>query len=455
MLLRFSKWIVVCALLAGSAPWLMYLCGVAYVENGMLFFGMLSLGCLCLQDRLRRTAGSQWPVGLLAGLFAGLACGFKYTAVAMIAIPLFAASCILSVGGREDQVASEGCQGSAGNTEFPRRMHVAQPLLFILGAVLTFSPWLVKNALLTGNPVFPLAYDVFGARQGVWTDDLAARWARGHRVQREDESLTARLTRFKDRVLTDRRLGWWLVVVSVPILFGKARTRLDLAMFAIFILQSVVWIGFTHLFARFAVVMLIPLCILAGRSVIARPGRLYRGTILVTAVGIVVFNLFSAGSIYAAELRNSDVHGHVEWFYSDCDPDRTVAGFVHLRLSRRDRLLMVGEARAFYMPENVDYHVVFNRNPLAEAVAEAREDEDINRWLNEHGYTHLLVNWTEMERLRKTYGFWGELTAPLFQRLEEFGLAVVKRFRVGQLRPYATLYEVRHLLPTSAGADLP
>ena len=87
-------------------------------------------------------------------------------------------------------------------------------------------------------------------------------------------------------------------------------------------------------------------------------------------------------------------------------------------------------------------------------MAEAREDEEIIRWLNEQGYTHLLVNWMEMERLRKTYGFWDELNAPLFQRLEEFGLAVVKRFRVGHVKPYATLYEVRYMLPTSAGGDL-
>ena len=232
-------------------------------------------------------------------------------------------------------------------------------------------------------------------------------------------------------------------------MFGKARTRLDLAMFAIFILQSVVWIGFTHLFARFAVVMLIPLCILAGRSVIARPGRLYRGAILVTAVGIVVFNLFSAGSIYAAELRNADVHGHVEWFYSDCDSDRTVAGYVRQKLSRGDRLLMIGEARAFYMPENVDYHVVFNRNPLAEAVAQASNDEDIIRWLNEQGYTHLLVHWMEMERLRKTYGFWDELTIPLFRRLENVGLGKIRNFHVGSSAPYATLYEIRRMPPTT------
>ncbi|MCH8913133.1 MAG: glycosyltransferase family 39 protein, partial [Planctomycetes bacterium] len=449
---------VVCALLAGSAPWVMYLCGMAYVENGMLFFGMLSVACLGLHADPRRSRDLDWRLVLLAGVFTGLSCGFKYTAVAMIAIPLFIVLCMLAVGQRRSRthgVPEHEEPRVPASTAQRRARAILHPAAFLLGTLITFSPWLIKNTVMTGNPVFPLAYDSLGAREGIWTDRLANRWQRGHQVETKDSPLKARLGRFKERILVDRRLGWWLIALSLPILFSTARSRLDLGLFMMFVLQAIVWLAFTHLFARFAVVMLIPLCVLGGRSMIGYPHRAYRGVFFVALAAVVAFNVFSVGSIYADELirKNSEVHGHVEWFYRDCDPDRTVAGYVRQRLSTEDRILMVGEARAFYMPNNVDYCVVFNRNPLAEAVAGAESPEDVIRWLNSKGYTHILVFWNEMHRLRNTYGFWEELTPELFTDLETVGLGVIKNFYAHPARPYATLYEVRAMLPSGETGD--
>jgi len=449
---------VTCALLAGSAPWVMYLCGMAYVENGMLFFGMLSMACLGLCADPRRSRGQDWRLVFLAGLFAGLSCGFKYTAVAMIAIPMFIVLCMVAIDGRgkrtRDVAEHEDPRVPAS---LPRRSAraILRPAVFLLGTVITFSPWLIKNTVMTGNPVFPLAYDSLGAREGAWTDGLAERWERGHQVEAKDSPWKARLGRFKERILVDRRLGWWLIALSLPILFSRARSRLDLGLFIMFVLQALVWLVFTHLFARFAVVMLIPLCVLGGRSVVAFSHRVYRRVFLVVVAAVVALNTFTARSIYADELirENSNVHGHVEWFYLDCDPDRTVAGYLRQRLSTQDRILMVGEARAFYMPNNVDYCVVFNRNPVAEAVAGADSPEEVIRWLNSKGYTHILVFWNEMHRLRDTYGFWEELTPELFAALEKVGLGVIKNFYVRPERPFATLYEVRAMLPSGEAGD--
>ncbi len=449
---------VVCALLAGSAPWVMYLCGMAYVENGMLFFGMLSVACVGLYADSRRSGDQDWRLVFLAGLFVGLSCGFKYTAVAMLAIPLFMVLCMLAFGRRRsrtrDAAEHEDPPVSVSLTQRSIRA-TPHPAVFLLGTLMTFSPWLAKNTVMTGNPVFPLAYDSLGAREGVWTDELADRWQQGHQVEVKDSPWKARLGRFKERILVDRRLGWWLIALSLPILFSTARSRLDLGLFLMFVLQASVWLVFTHLFARFAVVMLIPLCVLGGRSVVAFSHRVYRGVFFVVVAAVAAFNTFSAGSIYADELvrKNSDIHGHVEWFYNQCNPDSSPACYVRQLLSGDERILMIGEARAFYMPKNVDYCVLFNRNPLAEAVTGAKSPEDVIRWLNSKGYTHILVFWNEMHRLRNTYGFWEELTPELFTELETVGLGVIKNFDARPERPYATLYEVRAMLPREEIGD--
>ena len=81
-------------------------------------------------------------------------------------------------------------------------------------------------------------------------------------------------------------------------------------------------------------------------------------------------------------------------------------------------------------------------------IAATDEDEELIRWLNDHDYTHLLVHWGEMSRLRKTYGFWKALTPELFERLQNTGLAATHHFRDPRGQIYATLYEVR-MMPKS------
>ena len=99
---------MVTAVLIASAPWLVYLSGVAYVENGLLFLGMLSAACVI------RAAGVDSPRlryrwTLLAGAMSGLACGFKYTGAAMVALPLGVMLLVLLRVSRMDRLRSAAC----------------------------------------------------------------------------------------------------------------------------------------------------------------------------------------------------------------------------------------------------------------------------------------------------------------------------------------------------------
>ena len=88
-------------------------------------------------------------------------------------------------------------------------------------------------------------------------------------------------------------------------------------------------------------------------------------------------------------------------------------GIVNERVPDGARVLLVGEARAFYFGRSVDYHIVFNRNPFAEVVRGADDVGEIIRWLRESGYDYVLVNWSEVERLSATYGFAPEINPVL------------------------------------------
>jgi hypothetical protein len=65
-------------------------------------------------------------------------------------------------------------------------------------------------------------------------------------------------------------------------------------------------------------------------------------------------------------------------------------------------------------------------------------------WLRQHGYTHVLVNWSEIARLRRSaYGYPAEVQPELFAALIQAGLRHVQTFVIRELQhPYADLYEV-------------
>src|SRR5262249_51706501 len=46
------------------------------------------------------------------------------------------------------------------------------------GVSVAIGPWLVKNVIDTGNPVYPLGYRVFGGR--LWTLEREAKWSAAH-----------------------------------------------------------------------------------------------------------------------------------------------------------------------------------------------------------------------------------------------------------------------------------
>lgn len=437
---------VTAGVLAATAPWLGYLAGIAYVEPGMLAMGMLALGAM-----IRAVSGGPQAIrwALAAGLLAGFACGYKYTAVPLIAVPLAIVPLFAQAA-------------------WPHRLKLAA--VCAAASVLAFSPWMIRNLVNTGNPLFPLAYSVFGARVGVWDAELEARWQHGHGWAgsglRPDESI---LLAVIERTVLEPRVGLGLVLLAA---FGtfRRRDRWTLVLLVVLVLQLVVWMWATHLFARFAVILLLPLILLAGRSVLELRNRLILAGVAAALVLGAGWNLYQFARLYyihtrlemapmdgegPTELVPVRAHGQIDWFVNGQWP-----GYSYLEIVNQlpaARVMFVGEARTYYVKPPRDYAVVFSRHPLAEAVRQlggtASEGASpatyraILRWLADRGVTHVLVHWLEMDRLRRTYGFDSELTPELFQELEAAGLA-----RVGggdlllddDTTVYATLYEVPH-----------
>ncbi|NOT02229.1 MAG: hypothetical protein HOP29_16595 [Phycisphaerales bacterium] len=462
-----------CGVLMGGVGWMTYLSGIAYVENGMMLFAMIATAAVVRAGRLKgrgpeRNDGSRaempssegggpMPAGVrapsiggdvvragamdharvrwvaLAGGMAGFACGFKYSAVGLVWLPLLAA---------------------AGLLRWPTWMgRVSGMTAFGTASLLTFSPWLIRNAVTTGNPVFPLANSIFRAYPEGWGEAESAHFAACHQPGPGESGIGQRLAALWDRVVMDRdqRFGPLVLVLAAARLMGligRVRDRMDRLLGVVLLVQVVVWLFGTHLYARFAVPMAVPLVLLAGRCAAGvAPGLRTR----VMATAIVVGMAFSAvmiGRLYwehvYADGTKLPLEGAASFFL-----DGEGSGQEHLAVINRElpgdaRILMIGDARAFYFRRAVDYWVVFNRNPFVEQV---RGDPDPVRamaWLRGQGYTHVLVHWAEIGRLRRSrYGFAREIGRGLLDRLVHAGLEETNTFATGvPPRSFATLYRV-------------
>jgi hypothetical protein len=110
------------------------------------------------------------------------------------------------------------------------------------------------------------------------------------------------------------------------------------------------------------------------------------------------------------------------------------------------KLLMVGDAKVYYIGRRCDYWVTFSNSPFVEAIASASgKAGPVLDWLRQQGYTHIWADFSEIQRLGRTYGFAPSVDARLFERLEAAGLRRLHEVRLAaDGQPYGILYEVPH-----------
>lgn len=137
-------WLAAAVLLSASSIFL--LAGWPYVDLALLFYATLAF-CALLRFCEGGSRARRWLI--LSGVLAGLALSTKYTALAVL--PALAAALFIS--------------------RIRNPQSVIHTLFLLSGvALLIWSPWLVKNFLLTGNPMYPF----FGG--GIYWDEWRAWW---------------------------------------------------------------------------------------------------------------------------------------------------------------------------------------------------------------------------------------------------------------------------------------
>lgn len=412
----------------------------------LLVFALCGLGMLCLADRLGdRRAG--WA-GLLLFLSSSTAVHTLFLQKTDLVVTLFflASAYALFVyrreGDRKFLVLAAAMAGFFLGTKYTAGLYAGLALalalagrmrdggtrlpalardasLFLLIAVVLFSPWLYRNFASTGNPVYPMFNGVFHspgwspARMKILFEDShpPSLWLHGIR---DVGRLIRSATFFPDVDLSSAGASLGAALAGA-LVFPLAVRRPEPGWRFLMVLSLLVvaaWFLATS-FSRYLLPALPLMALLSGSLLSRLAGRAGRwgpaaaAAILLAAVGAQAASTAAESTLFRAWRGAFALAGRPERaavIASRFDPSLRAAIYANSRLPETARVLFLGETRLYRFQRDVVVPSPFDAHPMEAAVAGAGPDHRRARQaLAAQGFTHVLVNWADWERLGRTY----------------------------------------------------
>lgn len=345
---------------------------------------------LALYAALNRPAGgARWL--WLAAAFCGLGMGVKYTGL----FPTLGVMLVCSWQDRERPAAA-----------------LKNLAVFTLIASVFTGPWLVKNWLYTGNPVFPFALKLFGA--GATADPQKLTEFAGQAAQMGPLSLKSwLLTQWKVTMgrVPNSEYFTPLFLALLPTAFLLAAPA-GPALAGLWIFFLVSWLGWcgTSTMVRF----LMPAYPAAGLALAAylfSPGhKELKAVLKAAALAVCLAGLYVAALIFYSQGRWRPVAGAVpaEEYLAHTQPTYPYScyaaiKYINEKTAPGSRTLMIGDEKSFYFKKDFVVSSVYDRTAIVEYAAASKDGEDLYARLKADGVTHLLLNTADAVRLGRDY----------------------------------------------------
>jgi hypothetical protein len=381
----------------------------AYIDlASTLYVSLAVFAFLCWRERAEGE-GNGWLV--LCGVLAGFACGTKMTMIITSGMLVLWAA------------------GAAGLRRGVAWKHVA--LVTGVMAVLA-APWYIKTWILTGNPVYPFAYSIFGGRW--WSEQAALDYAAEQARFGIGKTLYGFLmapwsTTFHaqyyanppavyDGTLQDARSGAVFPAVFATLGLGAvgfaplwlarpARRDENAAPLRAMLLYCVaflvIWFALTHQ-TRYLLPLLPLLLIPASAAARAfwHAGQGWRAAVI-TLTGVCLLWGVIPSIVLAMPAMSVAWGGESQDAYlRRTEPIYSLSQSINQQLPRDAKILFLQETRGFYIDRAYQWG-----NPSQNALIpwnSLNAPEQMDAALRAQGITHVLVNWsaaapaTESER---------------------------------------------------------
>ena len=355
---------------------------VCNVDVLLMFF--LVAAVILLADAL----GRQTPERPIRPIFAaaslgGFMLGIKYTAIApalsLVALPLFA---------------------------FRGRIKIRTFLIALVIAAAVFAPWLVKNEVYVGNPLYPMfSSSLDGVNWDKIRETELVRWQRSMGMGRTalDYVLLPFNVNTRGNLGYDRFDGTLapVLLLLVPLAFVK-RTRFTLALIVMMLGISVFW-AFSSQQMRFLLPSIGLASVLAAAGLAwlnERAGIRAANMIMVLAALLGAFSLvvpdpygkaFISGAlgdridvVVGLESREAYLKRNIQPF--------DMFDYVRQYLPKDEPLFMIAENRAYYLDNPYFADSFYEASTAMRMVAQARGPQELGQSIRAMGFNYVLIN---------------------------------------------------------------
>jgi len=408
-----------------STPWVFRMSIIPYAEGGLTayVFGSTFAALIAFEQFRGWTIAESRTVMLpvwLTGLCAGGAMACKYTGLVLAVGPSIAMlTLIAAIRAKRVWLAADPATRPA---RYVPRMRLQTLGVLLLGVSVLVGPWLLKNLIETGNPVYPLGYAVFGGRD--LDEELALKWKRGH-ARPSAGSLLGEARDLVMKAFDVAAVNDWqspLIWAFAPLALLIPRSSPNfwrvMLLTGITCWMFLAWWLFTHHLDRFWIPLIPSGALLSGiglAQINTPPGKrlIYLGFLAgllfnlgFVSTGLVGYNAGLTKLTAASDLAILRTGPDIGWLNAsiargDLPPETTV--------------LCVGEAQLFHAHFPYVYNTVFDRSVFEEwcgatpydmhAERSLKPAEEIRQMLQEQGITHIYVNWGEIVRYRQPYSY--------------------------------------------------
>lgn len=424
---------VVAALVYISTPWSLIISVTGYNE-GLLAFDLALATYAVWLWRMEpdNEAGEHWlstksHLLRLAGFIAGSAAAVKYPALLFVVFPLALAVTV-------------------GHRKFAWKTGA----MFLIGALAACGLWYAKNLALTGNPVYPLAYRVFGGETRDAEKD--AQWRKAHQVPRNASGARYSLEQLTSSTGAAVLGSPWLSPLIWPLAFlavlatPQRKTAFWLA--ALLLFFFVCWWLFTHRLERFGAPAIVLLAWLAGIGATWTSLRPWRHFL----IGILFWGLVANGLLMASswDLKERAQESlPLNRYFADLHAlDAAMIPPAHRYLNQATpagySVLLVGDAQPFDLTAPAYYNTCFD-DVWFDRLFKNRSREERLSGLRERKIAYIYFAWSEIARYRSegNYGY-STYPTPKLVREELVGKQkLLKKIKVAGLKDeIGEIYEV-------------
>lgn len=376
----------------------------------------------------------NWRLWTLAGTLAGLAAGCKLLALATVVAPVGLAVLlspfVLRAPGFRWAAAARwvGC--------------------YALGVAVTLGPWLVRNAVVAGNPLFPVlsSSPVGGGAENLANAGGSALASLEALVRRGLQGFS--LGTFSPQGAAGLIGPVYLMLLPVVLVWVWPRRREVAALLAL---------GFVAAVLGWSVMPQLPRYLLGGLALGAAlggaawedllrswPERVARWLRVLLSVGLMWGAV--AGLSPEVVMRWGVTLGQLDreqWLTNTVDY-WPAAQFINHELPAQVKVLLVAESRSMYIDRDVVVEDPFKKPLLCELADTLPSAEAMAQALARMGVSHCLVNWKEAQRmaaLNRREEYFGQASPEGKKRLDDFFRHWLEPlFRHGHVEVYSLRY---------------